>query len=98
MTGWLEHHMLPCAFRQLFGFNCPICGAQRALILLLKGDVAGSSTMYPPLPFILAVTAFAVWNLFDKRPLARRWLLALSRCTLVVIAANYAVELFAAGI
>ncbi|MBC9797371.1 DUF2752 domain-containing protein [Sinomicrobium sp. FJxs] len=47
--------MLPCINKQLFGFECPGCGLQRAAALLFKGDFAGAFEMYPaiyPLCFL----------------------------------------------
>lgn len=39
MLEWLETHQLPCLFREIFGIICPGCGFQRALLLLLRGEV-----------------------------------------------------------
>src|SRR5574344_1133471 len=57
--SWLEQHLLPCAYKQLFGWSCPMCGAQRAIVCLLRGDVGESVRMFPPL-FPLFVTALLV--------------------------------------
>ncbi len=49
MTAWLENHLLPCAFKSLFGIDCPICGFQRSFLLLFQGRFLDSFKMYPPL-------------------------------------------------
>ena len=36
---------MPCAYRQLFGFDCPFCGAQ----LLLQGRLRESLLLFPAL-------------------------------------------------
>ena len=56
--------MLPCLNKKLFGFDCPGCGGQRALVLLFKGELTEAFFMYPaiyPLA-ILGLTLFI--NLF----------------------------------
>lgn len=40
---------MPCAYRQLFGFDCPFCGAQRATLLLLQGRFWESFQLFPAL-------------------------------------------------
>ena len=54
MIGWLERHMLPCAYKSIFGIDCPGCGFQRSLIALLKGDFVHSFILYQAtVPLIL---------------------------------------------
>ncbi len=53
MFPWLENNLLPCAYKSLFGIDCPACGIQRSLISLLKGDLQESFFIYPPLVFVL---------------------------------------------
>lgn len=43
----LEDFMLPCMSKQLFGMDCPGCGMQRSLLLVLKGDFADAFFMFP---------------------------------------------------
>ena len=57
----MEEYMIPCLHKKLFGFDCPGCGGQRALVLLLKGDFTEAFFMYPaiyPL-FILGLSILA---------------------------------------
>ena len=85
--------MLPCAYKQLFGIDCPICGSQRALLLLLKGDFVGSWVMYPPLAFVVSLAFLGLLRLADKRIVSRRLLERTSIITLVVVSLNYAYKL-----
>jgi len=65
ILNWLESHFLPCAYKQLFGIECPVCGSQRALIALLKGDVTQSIILYPALiPTIILITSVLIQVLF----------------------------------
>lgn len=41
-----------CFLKGIFGIPCPGCGATRAMILLVKGDVAGSLDMNPSAPIL----------------------------------------------
>jgi hypothetical protein len=41
--------MLPCMSKQLTGMDCPGCGIQRSISLLLEGHLEGSFLMYPGL-------------------------------------------------
>ncbi|MEO0571350.1 MAG: DUF2752 domain-containing protein, partial [Bacteroidota bacterium] len=43
----LQDYMLPCATKQFLGFDCPGCGLQRSVLLLLQGDLIGAFYMYP---------------------------------------------------
>lgn len=54
--------MLPCALKTIFGIDCPICGFQRAFILLLQGRFVDSFKMYPPLlPCLLFMVIIAIY-------------------------------------
>lgn len=48
---------LPCAFKSLFGFPCPSCGAGRALGEFSAGRVAEAFTMNPLFSLLLIVAA-----------------------------------------
>ena len=44
--------LLPCAYKQLFGFSCPLCGFQRSMLLLLDGQVWASIIRFPIWPLM----------------------------------------------
>lgn len=48
---------LPCLFHLFTGFYCPGCGGTRAILLLLKGDVAGSIKYHPFVFYAVLVLA-----------------------------------------
>ena len=39
--------MLQCPIKQNFGVDCPGCGMQRSLLLLIQGDLGGALRIYP---------------------------------------------------
>lgn len=54
MLEWLEAHQLSCWIKSVIGIECPGCGMQRAVLLLLKGDFGTSFSVYPGLlPLLL---------------------------------------------
>lgn len=85
--------MLPCAYKQLFGIDCPACGAQRSLDLMVHGKFADSFFMYPPLIPVMLLAA--VWGIRLIRPewiglnAAKKY----SIVVLIMVMANYAVHL-----
>ncbi len=85
--------MLPCAYKQFFGIDCPACGAQRSFIELLKGNFSESFHLYPALlPTILLIVAF-VANLSFHFPHGRKTVLWLARADLVIIIISYLYKL-----
>ncbi|RUT77807.1 DUF2752 domain-containing protein [Ancylomarina longa] len=56
---WLEQNSLTCTFQKHFGFSCPGCGFQRAIVYLLQGKIWESIQTFPALiPILLLVLLF----------------------------------------
>lgn len=89
MILWLQKHILPCAYKYFFGIDCPACGAQRALILLLRGNFLESFKMYPPLMFALLLIFQAIAYLFFPSAIAAKHLKQYSVFVLAIIIINY---------
>ena len=67
MENLREYNLLPCAYKTLFGIDCPLCGFQRALVLLLHGDIKQSFLIYPPLlPAVFLIMIFVLHLLNNK--------------------------------
>jgi hypothetical protein len=60
---WLEKLMLPCIFKTIFNRDCPGCGLQRSLFLLLRGRLNESIEMYWATLPILAMFLFCYLHL-----------------------------------
>jgi len=89
LIKWLEEHYLPCAYKQLFGFECPVCGFQRALIELLKGNFLESFMLYPALiPSLILVVVF-ISHLLIRSSVSRGILLWTARIDLIIILLAY---------
>lgn len=53
---WLH---FPCFFREWFGISCPMCGFQRAVLHLLRGEIWECVTAFPPFfPLCIAI----IWS------------------------------------
>ncbi len=60
---------MPCAYRELLGIDCPFCGGQRSVLLLLQGRFRESFLLFP------ALLPLAVTPLFIGRKRALRVML-----------------------
>ncbi len=89
-----ERFMLPCISKQVLGIDCPGCGLQRSVVLLLKGDLIASFQMYPALFPMLALFAFLALNRFVFFKKANAIIIGLAGLTVISILANYALKLF----
>lgn len=68
MLEWLENHQIPCIYKSFLGIECPTCGFQRALILLLKGDWLNSLKVYPALIPTLILFLLLLSRLLIREP------------------------------
>ena len=67
LIQWLQGHMFPCFYKQAFGLSCPMCGFQRSVIELLKGNVIESILQFPALiPLLLTAFVFIVLKLLKS--------------------------------
>ena len=67
LIQWLQEHMFPCFYKQAFGINCPMCGFQRSVIELLKGNLMESIVQFPALlPLLLTVFIFIVLRILKS--------------------------------
>ncbi len=89
MFSRLEQHLLPCAYKSIFGFDCPTCGCQRAFICLLKGEFFQSLRIYPPLIPVLALLVLAVGFLVNKQVVKQAWLQRYALMVLALVTVNF---------
>lgn len=85
--------MLPCMYKQLFGIDCPLCGAQRSLAAALQGNFAESFSLYPPLvPVLLLILLSLLW-LVSKRIVSKKFLVPFAWSVLVIVMVSYTVKM-----
>ena len=93
MFHWLNSHLLPCTFKLLFGFDCPFCGFQRALLLLMQGQFTNSFKMYPPLiPCLLFLIIIGVY-IIRKKAVKPMLLKASSYTVISIIFISYFIKI-----
>jgi len=89
--------MFPCAYKQLFGIDCPGCGFQRACIALLKGNLTQSLSLYPAAIPVL-ITAFVLLvnsrYKFDQKAYIRKGLYFFTGGIILVSYVNKMVMLY----
>jgi hypothetical protein len=66
LITWLEAHQMPCLYKHYLGVQCPGCGMQTAIILLLKGEFIESLNAYPALLPTFFLIIFLVLHLIFK--------------------------------
>jgi len=91
-TG-LEDYMLTCVNKELFGVECPGCGTQRSIALLLKGEFIAAFKMYPAIYPMIVLLAFLVFNLFVKFKHDYKIKLGLIFLTVGTILINYFIKM-----
>ena len=92
---WLlsDKYMLPCISKQLFGIDCPGCGFQRSVALLLQGDFEASFLMYPGLMPMLALFGFLALNRFVSFRRANTIIILLAGTTVLTILGNFFIKI-----
>ncbi len=65
-VDWLEQHLLQCPSKMLLHIDCPGCGLQRGIILLLKGNFAESFKLYPAAAPIMILFAYLTLHIIFR--------------------------------
>lgn len=60
----MDEFMLPCLTKSFLGFDCPGCGGQRSLWLLVQGNFSEAFFMYPPIYPLVMLGGLVVINKF----------------------------------
>lgn len=94
MIGWLQRHMLPCAYKSIFGIDCPTCGFQRSFIALLKGDWKDSFLLYPATVPILLTAVFLLSDLVLRLDNSKRIRKYLFISVGVIVLVSYSIKMF----
>ena len=89
----LEKYMLPCLNKKLFGLDCPGCGMQRSVQLLLQGEFAAAFKMYPAIYPLMLLLVFLISTLFMKFKFAHQIKLILMLTTAGAILVSYLIKM-----
>lgn len=85
--------MLSCSYNRLFGIECPGCGFQRSLVLLLKGEFVESVKTFPALIPILLMFLFLMVHLIVKLKIGARILLTMFIANIAIMLINFIYKL-----
>lgn len=89
----LQEYMIPCATKQVLGFDCPGCGLQRSILLLIQGDFVGAFYMYPAIFALIPLAFVLIANKFFNFKYANTLVIALSISSVAMIVINYIFKL-----
>jgi len=89
----MEDYMLPCMFKQTFGFDCMGCGLQRALYLLVQGDFYGAFVLYPPVYTLLLLLGITVRFALKPTQKNGRQVLFTALLNVIVILGAYCIKM-----
>ena len=85
MIEWLEAHQLPCFFREIWGIQCPGCGFQTALLLLLKGNIQAAVVSWPGIGPLFAFGLFLIGRCCGIRKISAGFLKGTGFCCVATI-------------
>lgn len=88
-----EDYMLPCLSKQVLGFDCPGCGLQRSVVLLLRGDFVAAFQMYPAIYAILLLLGFLLLDHFVHVRHNNKITIFLMVSSVALILGNYILKL-----
>ncbi len=87
--NWLQNNLLPCPFKKFTGIDCPLCGLQRSVIALMRGDFTESFKYQPATLLFIFLLVLGIpdsrFN-FSKKPIVKKAAYVL---TLMVVTGAY---------
>ena len=90
---WLETHQRPGFYKHFLGIDCPGCGMQTALILLLKGRLLESIMAYPALLPTIFMISYLILHLFYNFKKGAFVLKISFIFTVAIMVLNYSIKL-----
>lgn len=93
IIDWLEAHQLPCLVKNTFGIECPGCGFQTAIFMLLRGEVAASVKTYPGLIPLIVFLALAAGHFAGIKKISPVALKITGFVCLIIILISYLLKL-----
>jgi len=92
MIKFLKENMFECVWYKSFGIECPGCGLQRSLFLLLEGKIVESLIMFPALLPTLILFFYMILHLIFKFKQGPKWLIVMFIFVLIIMAAHWAIK------
>lgn len=92
LLGIPEKFMLPCLNKKFFGIDCPGCGMQRAVSLLLQGEFTDAFYMYPAIYTLIPLAGIAILNYFTNLKYLSKLIMYLGIISVVIILTSYTLK------
>ena len=89
-----EDFMLPCLNKKLLGIECPGCGLQRSVGLVIQGDFGNAFQMYPAVYTLMLLFGFVFLNAYKNFKYANKIIISLAVINVVVIFGNYILKFY----
>lgn len=93
MLEWLEAHQLPCLVKQYLGVECPGCGFQTALLLLLRGEWGKAFLTYPAVYPLFVFLVLGILKICGVKKICPVWLKIAGFVCLATILISYLLKL-----
>ena len=84
-----EKYMLSCFSKKIFGVDCPGCGIQRSVALILQGEFVAAFKMYPGIYTLILLFGFLLVNNFYTIKHSNKIIITLTISTVFLILTNY---------
>ncbi|WP_310733893.1 MULTISPECIES: DUF2752 domain-containing protein [Cellulophaga] len=81
--------MLPCFSKKILGVDCPGCGIQRSVALILHGEFGAAFKMYPAIYTLLLLFGFLLYSSFYTVKYSNKITITLTTITVFLILINY---------
>ncbi|AIY13561.1 DUF2752 domain-containing protein [Cellulophaga baltica] len=85
----LDEYMLPCFSKKILGVDCPGCGIQRSVALILHGEFGAAFKMYPAIYTLLLLFGFLLYSSFYTVKYSNKITITLTTITVFLILINY---------
>jgi len=93
--SWLQDHLLSCPFKYLTGLDCPLCGFQRSVLELMKGNFCKSFMLYPTAIPLLTFFAYKAIDLYFKLDTSQNHIKRTSTALIcAIVALSYGIKLW----
>lgn len=89
----LDDYMLPCFTKKFIGIDCPGCGLQRSVSLILQGEFIAAFKMYPAIYSLILLFGFLLLDNFYKTKFSNLIIISLTSLSVIFILTNYILKL-----
>ncbi|WP_251619980.1 DUF2752 domain-containing protein [Odoribacter lunatus] len=86
-------HQLPCLIKRYLGIECPGCGLQTAILLLLKGEWKAAFVTYPALFGLILFFILGGLRLCGVKKITSEYLKIIGFACLATILISYLLKL-----